>query len=246
MTSKPYQLHDISGEPILIGYDVNQAGTDYVVGDIHGCFSALEDALKIIEFNPSIDRLFCTGDLVDRGPESKRCLEFLDKPWFFSVRGNHDDMLSQWLFEESEGYYHGAHWFYELTEAEQIEYSMRMQKLPYIIQVLAPENVVYIVHGLCTPGDIGPETLTHVHDNPDCYSTAVIKNNWLWSRPCLSMKLRGPDKISRNVFVHGHSIMNSPKKYGKHVFLDTGAFITGTFGFLNLKTMEILHIDTRN
>ncbi len=47
---------------------LNQAGRDFVVGDVHGCFRTLECALLEIEFDPSRDRLFGVGDLVNRGP----------------------------------------------------------------------------------------------------------------------------------------------------------------------------------
>ena len=39
------------------------------------------------------DRLFFVGDLIDRGPASERCVEFLSSPSVYAVRGNHEDML---------------------------------------------------------------------------------------------------------------------------------------------------------
>lgn len=69
----------------------NELGRDFVVGDIHGEFSMLEDALQIIGFDPIKDRLLCCGDMIDRGAESHRAFEFLEQPWFFSVKGNHED-----------------------------------------------------------------------------------------------------------------------------------------------------------
>lgn len=57
---------------ILQRFAVNQSGRDFAVGDIHGCFSKLEAALRRVGFIPEKDRLFSVGDLVDRGPESHR------------------------------------------------------------------------------------------------------------------------------------------------------------------------------
>ena len=48
----------------------NTVGRDFAVGDIHGCFTELQRGLDAIGFDPSTDRLFSVGDLVDRGPES--------------------------------------------------------------------------------------------------------------------------------------------------------------------------------
>lgn len=74
-------------------FNRNPQGRDFVVGDLHGHFSALELMLVQINFNPKRDRVFAVGDLIDRGPESWRVVEFLNYPWFNSVLGNHEQML---------------------------------------------------------------------------------------------------------------------------------------------------------
>ena len=67
-------------------FEMNTKGKDFVVGDIHGCFSKLQEQLWTIGFNEEVDRLFCVGDLIDRGPESYKFEEWLDYPWFNSVQ----------------------------------------------------------------------------------------------------------------------------------------------------------------
>lgn len=66
--------------------------TDYVVGDIQGCFRGLQKLLDKVDFNPSHDRLFAAGDLVARGPDSLDTLLFLHAlgDRFSTVLGNHD------------------------------------------------------------------------------------------------------------------------------------------------------------
>lgn len=71
----------------------NSQGKDYVVGDLHGCYSLLERLLDAVHFDKSRDRLFSVGDLIDRGPDSLRCLELLAEPWFYAVQGNHEIMM---------------------------------------------------------------------------------------------------------------------------------------------------------
>src|SRR3546814_19392841 len=73
-------------------YPRNETGRDFAVGDIHGHFSRLQALLDAVEFDPSKDRLFSVGDLVDRGPECEQALDWLARPWFHAVQGNHEDI----------------------------------------------------------------------------------------------------------------------------------------------------------
>ena len=77
---------------IVQRYNRNSRGRDFVVGDIHGCFDQLRQALDAVDFVPETDRRFSVGDLIDRGPQSTETLEWLSKPWFDACIGNHEDM----------------------------------------------------------------------------------------------------------------------------------------------------------
>lgn len=64
----------------------------YTVGDIQGCYDPLLRLLDKVKFDPSQDRLWAVGDLVNRGPKSLQTLRFLKSlgAAFHSVQGNHD------------------------------------------------------------------------------------------------------------------------------------------------------------
>lgn len=66
-------------------------GSTYIVGDIQGCFRSLEALLDTVGFGTD-DRLWCVGDLVNRGPDSLAVLRFARRlgDRFACVLGNHD------------------------------------------------------------------------------------------------------------------------------------------------------------
>jgi bis(5'-nucleosyl)-tetraphosphatase (symmetrical) len=64
----------------------------YAIGDIQGCYTELQQLLEQVKFDRSSDVLWCTGDLVNRGPHSLEVLRFLQQlnERAIVVLGNHD------------------------------------------------------------------------------------------------------------------------------------------------------------
>ena len=148
----------------------NQEGDDYIVGDLHGCLDLLLTELDRIGFKPQVDRLFCVGDLIDRGPDSMGCLRLLREPWFFSVIGNHENMLLDYVYEYALPYgsrvppmvffRNGGGWVTRLSDDEEQELKEdllpRVEQLPYVITVGDGQNQFHVAHAELMTGLVDP------------------------------------------------------------------------------------------
>jgi calcineurin-like phosphoesterase family protein len=65
----------------------------FFVGDVQGCHQELLDLLSAAGFDRARHQLAFVGDLVNRGPESKKVLELARDHHALIVRGNHEDGL---------------------------------------------------------------------------------------------------------------------------------------------------------
>ncbi|URJ30234.1 symmetrical bis(5'-nucleosyl)-tetraphosphatase [Blochmannia endosymbiont of Camponotus sp.] len=107
----------------------------YFIGDVHGCYKNLRTMLDRVCFNPNVDTLHLTGDIIARGPSSLEVLRLIHN--FNSsarlVLGNHELHLLKTYF----GMDHKNHkdYFNKILNApdlEELMYWLRHQPILYI------------------------------------------------------------------------------------------------------------------
>lgn len=217
---------------MLTQFPENKVGRDIVVGDIHGCYDQLMAALESINFNKKVDRLFSVGDLIDRGPDSLKCLELLFEPWFHSVLGNHEQLMIDALADNNEQdianwFGNGGRWVLEdgsLIGSERLDQVLsEVKALPVAIQI----------------GDIG---IVHAEPPSDWLDLKAGKKNkpWfkesiIWSRERLQDLDKSECQNIGHVFV-GHCVLKKLiVTLGNVTYIDAGTFATGDINLIDMK-----------
>jgi serine/threonine protein phosphatase 1 len=222
---------------VRVGRNPSPGGRDLAVGDIHGCFTLLEQALARVGFDESVDRLFSVGDLVDRGPESERALEFLAKPWFKAVMGNHEFMaLRAALGDPYQLVSHrdnGGAWLDEVGEERKAEIAAAFMALPVALEVEGEAGVVGLIHADC-PFDNWADMAKVDWSQNDMESKII--DECLWGYERFDRNYQGVVKNIRAV-VHGHISIRSKRVLGNVHYIDTGGWRGGSFTLLDLATL---------
>ncbi|MGF6153964.1 metallophosphoesterase [Pseudomonas fluorescens] len=222
-------------------FAANTAGRDFAVGDIHGYFTRLQAALDAAGFDPAVDRLFSVGDLVDRGPECRDVLDWLDKPWFHPVRGNHDDYVVRFNTCDADNWvYNGGAWFAGLARDEQQEFRVQFSELPIAIEVETAQGLIGIVHADC-PFPSWWQLRAELESPESKKQLKLVQNNCMWSRRRIEQEEKHGVEGLRALIV-GHTPVRSPATLGNVIHIDTAGWMPdrGYFTLLNLATLETI------
>lgn len=220
----------------IIQYPENKQGRDFVVGDIHGCLDVLHRALKALHFQPTVDRLFSVGDLVDRGPHSLACLGLLKMPWFHAVMGNHESFLIRHLSNPELYGPADKGWLDEsgqtFTERKTLAKTWLpyLYNMPYVIQV-GGLNGFQIVHAeLLEDGlSVSNEMVTNWSfiDKRKATERALGGRSLIKAWQTGRQVLRAHEQDLRITYC-GHTIVHAPLQLARQIYLDGGAFLGHT------------------
>ncbi len=224
-------------------FEINTEGIDYACTDVHGTFSQLEAKLIEINFNFNADRLFLGGDLVDRGPENEKVLEWLAKPYVHSIMGNHEEMAIHYTFgtaDPSMYICNGGSWFIKLSREQQEAIANRFKELPYVMEIETALGTIGMVHAdpiFENWGDLIAE-----FDTEDVQQLEQITSAVTWTRDLVyEHDVNHKGVYGVRAVICGHTPLDVPKKIGNVHFIDTGAcFREGRTTIMRLDTLEVV------
>jgi Calcineurin-like phosphoesterase len=205
-----------------------------VVGDIHGCFDQLRAALDHHGFDSGKDRLFSVGDVIDRGPQSERVLEWLDQPWFHACRGNHEAIYLELLRDPETAMewllFNGGEWWLTVVEKKREKILSLFARLPLAMEIRTRWGVLGVVHADVPAGTTWPRFVRALSaGNTDAIETALSSR--LRANGVTRCPVEGIDRV-----VCGHTIMagGEPHHAANVWFLDTGPYLEDGIGKLTV------------
>jgi serine/threonine protein phosphatase 1 len=74
-----------------------------VIGDVHGHYQGLRHLFALLALNDQ-DNVYFLGDLIDRGPESSKVVEFVRSRQYPCLLGNHEQMAGFAFAESTVGF----------------------------------------------------------------------------------------------------------------------------------------------
>lgn len=196
----------------------------YCISDIHGHFENLERFVKTLKED---DRVFVLGDVIDKGKDSIKCLEYImNDDRFLMLLGNHEYMMFNLLSEEPGSYLYNEYYdlwvnwnsggdtldqYNELTRYNQLQIYNFIKRLPLNIpNVKVNDKNFYLVHS-CPKSDIQ----LRMEDLE--YSENRIAE-YVWDRVNPGDKLGTENKIviGGHTFVQAHLGYDTKKIYPVH------------------------------
>lgn len=204
--------------------------------DIHGHFDLLHEKFKEVGFDSEKDILILGGDCTDRGPDSKYVLDYLDEPWIYSIRGNHEELLIGAYEEEFRGWStnclitNGGVWVCDVDEQKLKTIYQTFKSLPLAIELITKKETIGIIHAQCPFNDWNEfKKMTNPELEFNGYATAQ------WARTNYDRQwqqtVKGVDRL-----LVGHSPTDSGEVeiLGNVWYSDLGSFFRNKISFLEI------------
>jgi hypothetical protein len=207
-----------------------------VIGDLHGCYDEALDLLDALQATSS-DRIIFAGDLIDRGPRRRECVELAMR--HECVLGNHEERYLRQL-KTADDKLLPDH--LETRRALGPEHAKYLETLPLFIRL--PEYGAAVVHAGAYPGiPLEQQDKAHLL-HAQCLQPPSKKSHWPSKAPqgatFWTNLWTGPERL-----IFGHTVLDQPLMSEWAVGLDTGAVYGRTLTALVLPDWRFVSVPAR-
>ena len=217
-----------------------------VIGDLHGCFDealALLDRLAVPRDlvhggrRDGADRVIFAGDLVDRGPKPRECVDLAMR--HECILGNHEEKHLQQRKRKDEDL---SPDHLRTRRALGDEHYAYFAKLPTFIRL--PEHGAVVVHAGVMP-NVAIESQDAYHLlHAQCVRPPERKSFWPSKAPAThtfwTNHWRGPERV-----IFGHTVLDAPLVSEHAVGIDTGACFGGPLTAVVLPDWQIVSVPSK-
>lgn len=248
-------------------FEQNKKGRDFVIGDIHARLKKFIEALDSVDFDESKDRLFAVGDLIDGRKDNLKILDLLyKKEWFYSIRGNHEQLLinrydfpgdipccspedakkkTKWDAAQLHNY-NGGSWFEKVrSDTARLRIKTLLKKLPLAITLETEHGSLGISHaGVPLEFKSWSDFLSALETDES------VREECIWTRDVIGEFYdyyrkrpweEGVPVEQRwldgiDATVHGHTGVAEPISYNNQVFIDAAS------GSTKLNILEVSEV----
>lgn len=231
----------IGGSGHILQVDLREFnGRAFFSTDLHGCYDLLHEKLNEFAFNSRTDLLFLGADMCDRGPDSQYVLDYLNEPWVYCIRANHEQLLIQTVEDGFSGpaarclYENGGEWFFNMLDQGQTSTIKAIyesfKSLPLAIELLTSTEKIGIVHAQVPYNNWDEfKKMTKSELELDGEATAMwSRHNYYYK---IAVQVEGVDRV-----LVGHTPTDSGEieVLGNVWYCDLGSFFRDKISFVQL------------
>jgi serine/threonine protein phosphatase 1 len=217
----------------------------YAIGDIHGCLPQLKELMAQLPLK-SEDELVFLGDYIDRGPDSKGVLDYLvanQKPNWHLLRGNHEQMLLEWLgtpnpLAASNWLLNGGHQTLQSYVPREKLDEVRGEGAHILLQSYIPHTHVELLNALPLFYETPDYFFCHAGVNLDKPLNAQEQDDLLWIR----RKFLQDPRPTPKPIIHGHTPIEKTDTAKDRINLDTGCVYGGSLTAIALPDKKIYQV----
>jgi serine/threonine protein phosphatase 1 len=223
-----------------------------VIGDIHGGLRALKQLFERAAIT-ALDRLIFLGDYVDSWSESPQTLDFLIElsktHQCIFIRGNHDELLLQWLLGKENALWHQHGGMATMSSYTDLNSDIKAKHITFLESLqdyfLDNENRLFVHAGFTNLHGVA-----HEH-----YPRLLYWDRTLWETAVALDRTLRPDDVNypkrmqqyKEIYI-GHTPVTkigetAPTLRGNVWNIDTGAGFAGKISIIDVETKQYWQSD---